>query len=52
LRAAVSRLEDRDLDGIVETQHGGRMTLSRVLRGVAAHDAYHAGQIRLLRTLL
>jgi len=28
------------------------MTLGRVLHGVAAHDAYHCGQIRLLATLL
>jgi hypothetical protein len=28
------------------------MRLGEVLHGVAAHDAYHAGQIRLMRTML
>jgi uncharacterized damage-inducible protein DinB len=51
LVAAVSALDDRDLDRKVPTSSGPR-PLSEVLHGIAAHDAYHAGQIRLARTLL
>jgi uncharacterized damage-inducible protein DinB len=47
----VSALDDTDLDRKVPTA-SGRRPLSEVLHGVAAHDAYHAGQIRLARTLL
>jgi uncharacterized damage-inducible protein DinB len=49
---AVSALADDDLERPIGTWDSGRMSLSRVLHGVAAHDAYHAGQIRLIRTLL
>jgi hypothetical protein len=49
LRAAVSRLRDADLD---RPAPGGRGTIGRLLRGVAAHDLYHAGQIQLLRRLM
>jgi uncharacterized damage-inducible protein DinB len=52
LVAAVRRLEDADLARPVKTVESGVMLLVRVLHGIAAHDAYHAGQIRLLRTLL
>lgn len=52
LVAAVRRLEDADLARAVKTVESGMMPLARVLHGIAAHDAYHAGQIRLLRTLL
>jgi len=51
LVAAVSALRDRDLDRRVPSSAGLR-PLSEVLHGIAAHDAYHAGQIRLVRTLL
>jgi uncharacterized damage-inducible protein DinB len=30
---------------------GTKQTLARLIWGIAAHDAYHAGQIRLLQTL-
>jgi hypothetical protein len=33
------------------TLPGTRHTARRMVRGVAAHDIYHAGQIRLLRSL-
>jgi uncharacterized damage-inducible protein DinB len=49
---AVSALDDAALDRSIGTWDSGRMPLARVLHGVAAHDAYHAGQIRLVRTLL
>jgi uncharacterized damage-inducible protein DinB len=52
LVAAVSALEDADLERPVRTVSAGRMPLGQVLHGVAAHDAYHAGQIRMQRTLL
>ena len=51
LVSAVAALDDPDLDRRVKTSSGPR-PLSEVLHGLAAHDAYHAGQIRLARTLL
>jgi uncharacterized damage-inducible protein DinB len=51
LIAAVSALRDEDLDRKVPTSSGPR-PLVEVLHGLAAHDAYHAGQIRLTRKLL
>jgi uncharacterized damage-inducible protein DinB len=48
---AVKALRDDDLDRKVPTSSGPR-PLVEVLHGVAAHDAYHAGQIRLTRKLL
>jgi uncharacterized damage-inducible protein DinB len=48
---AVSALRDQDLDRPVKTPSGPR-PLVEVLHGLAAHDAYHAGQIRLTRNLL
>jgi uncharacterized damage-inducible protein DinB len=49
LRAAVARLEDSDLD---RRAPGGTETIGRLVRGVAAHDLYHAGQIQLLKRLM
>jgi hypothetical protein len=49
LRAAVERLEDRDLE---RSAPGGRETIGRLVRGIAAHDLYHAGQIQLLKRLM
>jgi hypothetical protein len=49
LRAVVERLEDADLD---RRTPGGRETIGRLVRGVAAHDLYHAGQIQLLKRLM
>jgi hypothetical protein len=49
LRAAVERLEDANLD---RRPPGGRETIGRLVRGVVAHDLYHAGQIQLLKRLM
>jgi len=49
LREAVSRLADEDL---TRPAAGGRETAGRLVRGVAAHDLYHAGQIQLLKRLM
>jgi DinB superfamily len=49
LRAAVARLEDAALD---RRAPGGTETIGRLLRGVAAHDLYHAGQIQLLKRMM
>ncbi len=43
LREAVASLPARRL-----RQDGGRSAPLRLIRGIAAHDLYHAGQIRLL----
>jgi uncharacterized damage-inducible protein DinB len=51
LVAAIALLKDADLERPVRTVSKRRLTLGEVLHGVAAHDSYHAGQIRLLRTL-
>jgi uncharacterized damage-inducible protein DinB len=49
LRDAVARLTDADLR---RRAPGGKETIGRLVRGVAAHDLYHAGQIQLLKRLL
>ena len=49
LRAAVARLSDDDLD---RRTPGGKETIGRLVRGIAAHDLYHAGQIQLLKRLV
>jgi hypothetical protein len=49
LREAVARLSDADLR---RRAPGGKETIGRLVRGVAAHDLYHAGQIQLLKRLL
>ena len=49
LRAAVAGLADADLDRRAAC---GRETVGRLVRGIAAHDLYHAGQIQLLKRLL
>jgi len=48
LRGAVASLADGDLD---RRAAGGRETVGRLVRGIAAHDLYHAGQIQLLKRL-
>lgn len=48
LREAIARLSDRDL--LLPTP-GGRETAGRLVRGIAAHDLYHAGQIQMLKRL-
>ena len=49
LREAVARLADEDL---TRPAAGGRETAARLVRGAAAHDLYHAGQIQLLKRLM
>jgi hypothetical protein len=49
LRAAVAQLSDADLG---RRTPGGRETIGRLVRGIAAHDLYHAGQIQLLKRLI
>ena len=48
LRAIVAALRDRDLD---KAAAGTRTTVRVLVRGIAAHDLYHAGQIQLLKRL-
>jgi hypothetical protein len=48
LRAAVLQLSDEDLE---RRPPGSKETIGRLVRGVAAHDLYHAGQIQLIKTL-
>ena len=49
LRDAVARLTDADLR---RRARGSKVTVAHLVRGVAAHDLYHAGQIQLLKRLL
>jgi hypothetical protein len=48
LRAAVLRLSDEDLGRRLP---GGRESIGRLVRGIVAHDLYHAGQIQLIKRL-
>lgn len=48
LRAAVATLSPRDLPRVPP---GARQSTERLVRGVAAHDLYHAGQVQLLKRL-
>ncbi|MCK6455852.1 MAG: DinB family protein [Phycisphaerae bacterium] len=48
LRAAVESLPVRRLS---EVPKGARITNRTLIAGIAAHDVYHAGQIRLLKSL-
>lgn len=49
LREAIARLADEDL---TRPALGGRESIGFLVRGVAAHDLYHAGQIQLLKRLM
>ncbi len=55
LREAVARLKRSGLDrgrrGTGASAATGRQAARRLVYGIAAHDLYHAGQIRLLRRL-
>ena len=44
----MSRLADEDLE---RRAPGVREPIGRLLRGIAAHDLYHAGQIQLVKRL-
>jgi hypothetical protein len=48
LRAAVAELAPAALD---RTPAGSKVSNLAMLRGIAAHDVYHAGQIQLLKRL-
>ncbi len=48
MRTVVAGLSPRDLEKI---PRGSRVPNLAVLSGIAAHDAYHAGQIQLLKRL-
>ena len=48
LRAQVAQLSDRDLD---RPSPGVKTTPRVLVRGIAAHDLYHAGQISLIKRL-
>jgi hypothetical protein len=48
LRAAAWALDERVLN---KRSPRGRVTYAGLIRGIAAHDLYHAGQIRLLRVI-
>ena len=48
LREVVASLTDRDLE---KTAPGHRQSVRVLVRGIAAHDLYHAGQIQLLKRL-
>ena len=46
LREAIESLSEKDLD-----RESGELTLAALIRGVTAHDLYHAGQIQLLKRI-
>jgi DinB superfamily len=48
LRGAVARLTPADLGRVPK---GSRFSVAGLVRGAAAHDLYHAGQIQLLKKL-
>jgi hypothetical protein len=48
LRAAVAALHESDL---TKKPGNGKVTILRLVMGIAAHDLYHAGQIQLLKRL-
>ena len=49
LRQAMSALGAGDF---AKAAVGGRTTVGALVRGIAAHDLYHAGQIQLLKRLM
>jgi uncharacterized damage-inducible protein DinB len=49
LRAAVAAFPARDLGKSVDAK---KQTAVYTIRGIAAHDLYHAGQIQLIRKLI
>ena len=48
LREVIARLRDRDLE---KPAAGHGTTIKVLVRGIAAHDLYHAGQIQLVKRL-
>lgn len=49
LRQAIAALRGADFE---KAAPGGRTTVGALVRGIAAHDVYHAGQIQLLKRLM
>jgi hypothetical protein len=47
LREAVEGISEKDL-----IRQSGEFTIAGLIRGVAAHDLYHAGQIQLLKKMV
>lgn len=47
LRKAVEGLSEKDLD-----RQSGEFNFAGLIRGVTAHDLYHAGQIQLIKRML
>ncbi len=48
LREIIAGLQDRDLNRATPRK---KVTVLRLVQGIAAHDLYHAGQIQLLKRL-
>jgi hypothetical protein len=48
LRAAIAAFDPRKLNDLTARGH---FTCAALIRGIAAHDLYHAGQIQLLKRL-
>lgn len=48
LRAAIAGLSERSLQ---ERLPGRRYSAAHIIRGIAAHDLYHAGQIQMIKKL-
>jgi hypothetical protein len=49
LRGAIASMSPGDLR---RRPAGGRLTRETLIRGIAAHDLYHAGQIQLIKRLM
>ena len=49
LRGAIASLPQGDLR---RRPGGGRVTRDTLVRGIAAHDLYHAGQVQLIKRLM
>lgn len=50
-RALLAKVEAQDADALAAVPEGGRRPRAVNVLNLATHDAYHAGQIRLLRVL-
>ena len=48
LRNAIAALRPKDLES---TASGGKYSVLQTVNGIAAHDAYHTGQIQLIKRL-
>jgi uncharacterized damage-inducible protein DinB len=49
LMKAVSRVKASDLPRVPK---GSRVTIGKILTGIAMHDVYHAGQIQLIKRII